>query len=463
VRVAIRGEGYSSATEAFVSGNLLAARACKTLCNRLPAYAGMAGDDSTATDFAASYDEAAAEAVSALAELVGGLGSLGHLAEASLANHLAADADSVLGTSYRIDAPPTRADDCVGMLVGTPPSSLGADSSSLPGWASVVLDFLEGVFWPDADTDRLRDAAADWRAAATSVSILTAHCNTALEGFEGELSPEIPLAVATTQDLRDRIDVLADQLTAIATSCDTYADQVDAKRDEMLDLLKELGIELGVGAVITGVLSVFSGGLAAGAGTAAAGGRIAAVSRDLKVIVDALRVVNGSTSAGLRPVSATLRDSRSYLSRLVASRRVAMTERGSLRLGREYGFPRGWLGSHEHSKSHTILKHVGKTDEQLLARYSDERWITGSSSFTDQDTAEDALEGLIRSEHHAIRAWLAGGSDSHLPLTGDAGRVIGRFMGADGHGIDVRGFRMVLVEDASMPHGYRVFTAYPQP
>ena len=463
MRVAIRGEGYASATEAFVSGNHLAARACETLCNRLPAYAGMAGDDSTATDFAASYDEAAAEAVTALAELVGGLGSLGHLAEASLANHLAADAESVLGSSYRVDAPPTRADDSVGMLVGTPPSSLGADSSSLPGWASVVLDFLEGVFWPDADTDRLRSAAADWRAAATSISILTAHCDTALQGLEGELSPEIPLAVATTQDLRGRIDVLAEQLTAIGASCEAYADQVDAKRDEMLDLLKELGIELGVGAVITGALSLLSGGLAAGAGSAAAAGRLAAASRDLKVIVDALRVVNGSTSAGLRPVSATLRDSRSYLSRLVAARRAAMTERGSLRLGREYGFPRGWLRSHEHSGSHTLLKHVEKTDEQLLARYGDEPWITGSSSFADQDTAERALEKLVGSERHAIKEWLAGNSDRRLPLSGDAGRIIGRFVSVEGHGIDVRGFRMVLVKDASMPHGYRVFTAYPEP
>jgi hypothetical protein len=462
VRVAIRGEGYSSAVEAFVSGNLLAARACESLCNRLPAYAGMAGDDSTATDFAASYDEAAAEAVSALAELVGGLGSLGHLAEASLANHLAADADSVLGAAYRPDAPPTRADDSVGLLVGTPPSSLGADSSSLPGWASVVLDFLEGVFWPDADTERLRDAAASWRSAATSVSILTAHCNTALEGFEGELSPEIPLAVATTQDLRGRIDVVADQLAAIATSCEAYADQVDAKRDEMLDLLEELGIELGVGALITGALSLLSGGLAAGAGTAAAGGRIAAVSRDLKVIVDALRVLNGSTSAGLRPVSATLRDSRSYLSRLVAARRTAMTERGSLRLGREYDYPRAWLKAHEHSGSHTLLRHVAKSDEELLARLEARRRLPYSSSFASEERAERLISDFLTDRRAAIAKWMDSTGD-RLKLEGSLPTVTGRTAARDGSVDYVSGIRVLIERDSSMPQGYRVVTAFPQP
>ncbi|GAW49854.1 MULTISPECIES: RNase A-like domain-containing protein [unclassified Nocardioides] len=461
MRVAIRGEGYSSAVEAFVSGNLLAARACETLCNRLPAYAGMAGDDATATDFAASYDEAAAEAVSALAGLVGGLGSLGHLAEASLANHLAADAESVVGAAYRPDAPPSRADDSVGLLVGTPPSSLGADSSSLPGWASVVLDFLEGVFWPDADTDRLRDAAASWRSAATSVSILTAHCRTALEGFEGELSPEIPLAVATTQDLRVRIDVVADQLATIATSCEAYADQVDAKRAEMLDLLEQLGIELGVGALVTGALSLLSGGLAAGAGTAAAGGRIAAVSRDLKVIVDALRVLNGSTSAGLRPVSATLRDSRSYLSRLVAARRTAMTERGSLRLGREYGFPRRWLRSHEHSGSHTRRDHIGRSDQQLRERLANESGPPAASTFRSEREAERAIEDAISRNRGAIDNWMASGRFKK-PFFADVGYDIGRILVRDtGEIVSSTKVRLVLVKDSSMPLGWRLLTAFP--
>ena len=397
VRVAIGEQGYASATEAFVSGNLLAARTCESLADRLQGYAGMAGDDATASEFAASYDEAASESLGALADLVGGLGSLGHLAEASLRNHLSADRGfrprlhPQLGGPRRRCAYPRRRERR--MLVATPPSALGADSSSLPGWASVVLDLLEGVIWPDADTDRLRAAAGTWRAAAVSVGLLTAHCDSAVLAFEAELSPEIPLAIATTMDLRGTVALLADQLVAIGTSCEAYADQVDAKRAEMLDLLRELGIELGVGAIVAGALSLLSGGLAAGAGTAAAGSRIAVASRDLKVIVDALRVLNGSTAARLRPVSITLRDSRAYLARLAAARRTAMTERGSAMLGRPYGRD-GWLGTSD-AGTHLNGTSGSRMRTCWSASFSDPT-IRGASTFVYWQSAERAVADVLR-------------------------------------------------------------------
>lgn len=40
------------------------------------------------------------------------------------------------------------------------------------GPTSVVLDLLDGAIWPDADTDRLRAAAATWRTAARSVGLI---------------------------------------------------------------------------------------------------------------------------------------------------------------------------------------------------------------------------------------------------------------------------------------------------
>lgn len=214
-------------------------------------------------------------------------------------------------------------------MATTPPSALGADTSFLPGWASMVLDLLEGAVWPDADTDRLREAATTWRTAARSVALLGAHCSTATAGFEGEFSPEIPVAVAATLDLRGHVETLADQLAAIADACDTYAEQVDAKREQMLDLLEELGI----GAVVGAALSFLSAGLAAGATGAAASGRIAAASRELKVIVDALRILNGSTAATLRPVTTTLRDTPTFLARLLRVDLARADERGVIALG----------------------------------------------------------------------------------------------------------------------------------
>ena len=109
MRLAIAGAGYQGAVEAYVTGNHLAADCCTTLADRLGGCAGMAGDDSTATEFATSYDEAATVAVEAAGELTFALSSLGHLAAASLHNH--AWAETVTG-------PETPADRAVGVLGG---------------------------------------------------------------------------------------------------------------------------------------------------------------------------------------------------------------------------------------------------------------------------------------------------------------------------------------------------------
>lgn len=464
MRLAVCTDGYRSATRSLVSGNHVAARVCRELCDRLQGYAGMAGDDATATDFAASYDEAAAESVAALGELVAGFGSLAHLAEASLANHGRAEEDSVLpGWAAAVTGPPSLADRCVGVVAATSPSSLGGDPPQLPGAVNWVLDRIEGVVWPDADTDRLRDAADAWRTAGGWIRTTAADCCSARAAFEQEVSPEIPLAVATTLDLEHHVLALADQLDVLGDACTAYADQVDAKREEMLDLLTGLAIELGVGAIVSGVLTLVSAGLAAPAAAGAAAGRLAWAARELKLIVDALRLLTGGTAARLRPVTEVARDARGFLSRLRAARVGARTERGSVRLLPERDPWRpGWLASHEHSGSHTLERHVGKTDEELRERLAARKNLEFSSSFTDQPTAEKTLAVALRRHHPAIDEWLDGTS-GRLVLQDSASFDVGRTAVRSGDVLDVTGLRMVLSKDPSMPHGYRIVTAFPEP
>ena len=453
MRLAVTGAGYQGAVEAYVTGNHLAADRCTALAEELASYAGMAGDDSTATEFASSYDEAATAAVEAVGELTFALASLGHLAAASLHNH--AWAETVSG-------PPTPADRAVGVRPALPPTSLGAGPSSLPGWAHPVLSVLEGVFWPTADTGRLRAAAATWRSAAVSVGLLAAHCSSAVAALEDEVSPEVPLAVATTEDLRRRIEALADHLTALGSACDAYAEQVDAKRDEMLDLLEELAWELGIGAVVSGAITFFTGGSAAPAAGAAGAARVAAASARVRGILESLGALSRGTATTLRPIATTVRDSRAYLSRLAAARRMEMTERGSLRLGREYGFPRGWLQAHEHSGSHTLLKHVDRSDRELLARLADEPDLPNASTFTSRERAEHILSSFLEQRSQRISDWLS--SDAgRLRLDGHMHLVTGRTAWPNGHVDYVNGVRAILVRDPSMPQSYRIVTAFPQP
>ena len=455
MRLAVAGRGYRSAVEAYVTGNLLAVDTCRSLSAQLDGYAGMAGDDSTAAEFAESYDEAAAAALAVLGELTFGLASLGHLAHASL--HNLAWADTVSG-------PPTLADRAVGVRPAAPPSVLGGDSPSAPGWANIVLDLLEDVFWPDADTGRLRSAGAAWRAAARCIGLLSAHCSDAISELADEVAPEIPLAIATTEELRARTEALADQLVAIGAACEAYADQVDAKRDEMLDLLHELAWELGIGAIVSGGLECISGGWATPAIGTAGAARIAAASGRLRAILESLVALGRGTATTLRPVTTTLRDTRAYLSRLAAARRMYVTERGSLDLGAYLSrnpFRRGFLDTHERAGGHTILKHVGKTDEQLARRFIDEPERTLSSTFTDRPTAERAIERVISQNQSILDKWMSGDRYKKI-LHGELDDIVGRILVRDtGDLVSSSNVRIVLVRDASMSNGWRIQSAFP--
>ena len=65
-----------------------------------------------------------------------------------------------------------------------------------------TLDHIQGFVWPNADTDRLRSAAQAWRTAAEGVDGLAAQCGDAVAALDTQRSPEVPVAVAATEELR---------------------------------------------------------------------------------------------------------------------------------------------------------------------------------------------------------------------------------------------------------------------
>ncbi|GAB3197255.1 hypothetical protein GCM10027062_08600 [Nocardioides hungaricus] len=468
MRLLVEGAGYRSAAEAFVEGNRQAARAAATLSGELSGYAGMAGDDASAAEFAAAYDPAAADAVGALGEAMAGFGALARLSDASLRNHAQAEQASTLRTppSRQIPEPAPVTCPILDLDYPDPPSALGGDTTGLPGWglpgwANAVLDLLESVAWPDADTDRLRAAATTWRTAAVAVGLLAGPCETALAELALEVSPEIPLAVATTRTLRDRLASLADQLSVLAESCEAYAVQVEATRAQMLDVLEDLAWELGIGAVISGGLTFFTGGAAAGPAGAAGAARLAAATTRLRSLLASLTATTRGTATTLRPASTALRDARAYLARLSAAR----TERGSASFGSFFNRSRrepGWLSRHEIGRrGHTVEKHVGRSRAQLAQRFVDEPGRRLSSSFFDQATAERAIERVLRQRGSVFEEWLQS-ARYQLLLRGEAGDIVGRILVRDtGELIESSRVRILVIRDTSMPDGWRIKTAYP--
>jgi hypothetical protein len=295
MRLIIDGGGYATATDAFVHANHAAALRYDRLSGELAGCTAMAGDAASSADFAATYDAAAAEGVAALGEVVAAFTTLGRLTRASLVNHHEAERRSVLPGAQVYDGGPLPEESTyASVLPATPPSSLGGDPSSLPGELTWLLDQLESFVWPDADVGRLRSAAGTWRAAADGLAALVDHCDLAIAGLAGEESPEVPLAVDATRELKGGICDLADQYVAIATACDQYAAQVEEQRAALLDLLHDL---LRDTVIIEGVGLALSVVTAGGTGLGATAVNAARLARAVPRLLELVALVRRAASA----------------------------------------------------------------------------------------------------------------------------------------------------------------------
>ena len=158
MRIAVECGAFTEAADACLTANQVSALLAESLAGKLAAYAGMAGDDATSSDFAASYDEGAREAVAAVADLAHAFIGLGRLLRTTGENHAAAEAGAAgIRTSAYVGG---GVDDAWLRVAPTPPpSSLGADEPALGHVDAWILDKIEGFVWPGADPSLLRDAA----------------------------------------------------------------------------------------------------------------------------------------------------------------------------------------------------------------------------------------------------------------------------------------------------------------
>jgi hypothetical protein len=76
---------------------------------------------------------------------------------------------------------------------------------------------------------------------------------------------------------------------------------------------------------------------------------------------------------------------------------------------------------------HTLQRHVGKSDAELIARLEREPQISSASTYTDRATAEAVVGAGLRSDSGALPAWRArSGRRPNLVLRYHADHVIGR-------------------------------------
>ena len=344
-------EGYDTATEAFVNGNHVAALHYDNLTGKLCVYAGMAGNDSTSTDFALAYDTGAQDAVEALDDLVAAFANVGRLTDTSIRNHRHANRNSVLGSAIVYDGStplPTH-----GYLDVPPvsiPTSLGSDLSSFPDELNWILDQVEGFVWPNADTSRLREAGHAWQTAADDLDRLTGYCDSAVTMFHTQRSPEIPLAVDATHDLKTMVDDLGTHFRTIGQACNQYADDVEEQRHNILDLIYDL---LRDAVIIQGIgilLGTVTAGLTAAGAAAINLAKIAAEAPKLIRIIEFLKTLAVAAANTIRIAATALKPLRARLLKFKSARTTRAATQSTAAAKRH--FPGGGLKAHEGGMSH---------------------------------------------------------------------------------------------------------------
>ena len=467
-RVDVVGTGYAGASEILQDANQVAALRHQLLASDLHGYGAMAGDSSFAEGFASSYDEGAAAVLAGLGEAVHALAVSGQMCFASLENHSRAELASHLSAP---SAWPTVEFDRGRWYEAEPaaiPSVLGGDLEGLPGWASFILDHVEGFAWPDADLDRLRAAAADWHTHAEAVAHLASYPDRASTRLSEERSPEVTQAVEVVSRVGTAVADIAAQMHVIGDSCSGYADAVETHREEILalvrDLIRDALIIEGVGMILS---TVTFGGAGAGA-TAVNVAKISAETPRFMLILESLRAASLNYSLAMSSGTSVVESAVVRLERFRSARiarGIVKDERGSIDLSGFLG--KGWSGStyrdlSEYGRGHVLREHVGKTYDDLLTRLAKDPRKKYVSSFYDERSAETGIEAVLSRSKDDVFTWLRGTENVRsfeVPVSADLGLVVAR----GGQVVPSSTVRVVLIRDECQPESFQVLTAYLNP
>lgn len=123
------------------------------------------------------------------------------------------------------------------------------------------------------------------------------------------------------------------------------------------------------------------------------------------------------------------------------------------------------------SSAHTIRDHVGKTAQQMQARFAAKPSTVATGSFHNLEAAENAVSQVLRRNSSQIKAWASGATTRPLRLTMKLEQVIGTGLLNPAKAVlpsgltqatrDVRTVTIVLNKTSLNGRTWYVLTAYP--
>jgi hypothetical protein len=122
------------------------------------------------------------------------------------------------------------------------------------------------------------------------------------------------------------------------------------------------------------------------------------------------------------------------------------------------------LSLDESAGGHTLRRHVGRSDEQLLERLDEEPDLSAASTYTDRQSAELAVGTALDASRGKLDRWLerAGGHPNLvLDYDGDSAHPIGRTL-RRGQTRSEPCSQAIVVLRWRGPGDYYVLTSYPE-
>ena len=138
------------------------------------------------------------------------------------------------------------------------------------------------------------------------------------------------------------------------------------------------------------------------------------------------------------------------------------------------GFKKIKLSVHERQGGHTIERHVGKSDQELIDRLAKQKKISAASTFPGRSAAERAVTATLNANEKKVRVWMkTAGRGERLVIQGKGkGRGISRkhfnqAMKAQDREAALQAAvgdrsRTRVVLEANGKGGFHVLTAYPE-
>jgi hypothetical protein len=121
------------------------------------------------------------------------------------------------------------------------------------------------------------------------------------------------------------------------------------------------------------------------------------------------------------------------------------------------------LGRDEQLGGHTLERHVGRSDQQLIERLEREPEISAASTYKDREIAEKTVAATLGRERDRIESWLnRPGSHRNLALQFHANEVLGRSI-RRGESSPEPSYDAAIVLRWDGDHHFYVLTTYPEP